>query len=539
MMANYKIKMTLQETREPLTRTLIIPGNLTFMQLDRIIEFTFGIELSMGNFFTQNGDKETLYEQMSYEDINMELEEVLAPDTSLVYDFTNVDGNQFQILLEILERNDETEPESMVRIIEHVGEYQFADFSTMDDYYELLDVMKTHKPKDKYEEYHSYFYDLDSLRFDEEEIITRIKDYLDGKDDYEDETSMFDGFTEEEFNNMVTLDFFRAILFGEVNEFKDTLLHMPGLKYEWIWFHHDKKSYILFENSIEKIRELYHCNFNHDEIFLPYLDGPFMAYDEDGFIVGIRKNHLTCLVEDKERQELLDEELAQMMFIISNQDFDEFIDLKEGKYLEFTMDHLEIKDIDFHVDVEPLEVSEQIEEVANRPKGKDKLVLRLDTIPLYDEILDEMDQFGEATYLYIKGKTMKDCVRLYGNQPKDLAMQISDYLCDCFMEKPKPKTISINDATIASYLKNQFEAMRIRMVEYDTSINWSDLKIKAFEMENPISDEEINAFKKITYLNEYEIETLNNSLPFSLIRKMKDRQEIDPNFMNKLSSFIL
>ena len=101
------------------------------------------------------------------------------------------------------------------------------------------------------------------------------------------------------------------------------------------------------------------------------------------------------------------------MYVLSNHGAFEFIDLKEGKYLEFTKEHLEIKDIDFHVDVEPLDVNEQIEEVANRPKGKDKLVLRLDTIPLYDDKLDEMDQFGEATYLYIKGKTMKDCVRLY------------------------------------------------------------------------------------------------------------------------------
>lgn len=162
----------------------------------------------------------------------------------------------------------------------------------------------------------------------------------------------------------------------------------------------------------------------------------------------------------------------------------------------------------------------------------------MDTIPLYDDKLDEIDQFGEATYLYIKGKTMKDCVRLYGDQPKDLAMQISDYLCACFMEKPKPKTISINDATIASYLKNQLDAMRIRMVEYDTSINWSDLKIKAFEIENPISDEEIDVFKRMTYLNEYEFETYCNSISFSIIRKMKDRQEIDPNCINKLSSFI-
>lgn len=537
MMTSYKIKMTLQETREPLTRTLIIPGNLTFMQLDRIIEFTFGIELSMGNFFTQNGDKETLYEQMSYEDINMELEEVLVPETSLIYDFTNVDGNQFQIFLEILERSEVTE--SILRIVEHEGEYQFADFcTTMDDYYELFDVMKTHQPKDKYEEYHSYLYDLDSLRFDEEEVIARIKYYLDGKNEYEDETSMFDGFTEEEFNNMMTLDFFRAILFGEVNEFKDALIHMPGLKYEWIWFHNDKKSYILFENSIEKIRELYNCNFNHDELFLPYLDGPFMAYEEDGVMVGLRKNHLTCLVEDKERRELLDEELAQIMYVLSNHGAFEFIDLKESKYLEFTMEHLEIKDIDFHVDVEPLEVSEQIEEVTNRPKGKDKLVLRLDTIPLYDDKLDEKGQFGEATYLYIKGKTMKDCVRLYGDQPKDLAMQISDYLCACFMEKPKPKTISINDATIASYLKNQLEAMRIRMVEYDTSINWSDLKIKAFEKENPISDEEIDAFNRLMYVSEYEFEAFQKSLPYSLIRKMDDRQEIDPHALSKIASVI-
>lgn len=537
MMISYKIKMTLQETREPLTRTLIIPGDLTFMQLDRIIEFTFGLELSMGNFFTQNGDKETLYEQMSYEGINKELEEVLVPETSLVYDFMNMDGNQFKILLEILEQSDVTEP--ILRIIEHVGEYQFADFcETMDDYYELFDVMKTHQPEDKYEEYCSYLYDLDSLRFDEEEIMARINYYLDGKDDFEDEMSMFDGFTEEEFNNMMTLDFFRVILFGEVNEFKDALVHMPGLKYEWIWFHNNKKSYILFENSIEKIRELYNCNFNHDEMFLPYLNGPFMAYEEDGVMVGLRKNHLTCLVEGKERRELLDEELAQIMYVLSNHGAFEFIDLKEGKYLEFTKEHLEIKDIDFHVDVEPLDVNEQIEEVANRPKGKDKLVLRLDTIPLYDDKLDEMDQFGEATYLYIKGKTMKDCVRLYGEQPKDLAMQISDYLCTCFMEKPKPKTISINDATIASYLKNQLEAMRIRMVEYDTSINWGDLKIKAFEKENPISVEEIDAFNRLMYVSEYEFEAFQKSLPYSLIRKMDDRQELDPNAISKIASVI-
>lgn len=60
-----------------------------------------------------------------------------------------------------------------------------------------------------------------------------------------------------------------------------------------------------------------------------------------------------------------------------------------------------------------------------------------------------------------------------------------------------------------------------------------DIYQKAFEIENPITKEELDAYKKVSQMNEFEGMLYMGTLPNYLYEQIMARSEIDPNAINK------
>lgn len=375
-------------------------------------------------------------------------------------------------------------------------------------------VSKTEKSNDKYS-------DLEMLELFEDEAMDCFEEDED-RDDVMDLT------------NNISFRISRKMLMvleEIMDKDCDLLVHIPNLNDGcWVWFHNKTLPFAIISNSIENIQRIWHSDFQHTYLNPEYLkDGIIVALGQENLIVMKYEEYRGIALVDEALETCYAETLDLIFEVLQQHLSKECPDVNDGKYLEFMVDTYEIKDIDMSsIKVEALPVRLIHEELAMRPKGKDKWKLSFVSFKAFKK-----ESIENVNYLIIKGKTMKECRKLEGISPEERANAVDRILCELLEDHPKLKSISMRDDLLYFYLKDILDILHIRRAEFDASISMLEIYQKAFEIENPITKEELDAYKKVSQMNEFEGMLYMGTLPNYLYEQIMARSEIDPNAMNK------
>lgn len=316
-----------------------------------------------------------------------------------------------------------------------------------------------------------------------------------------------------------------------MDEDSDLLIHIPNLNDGcWIWFHNKTLPFAIISKSIENIQRIWHSDFQHTYLNPEYLkDGIIVALGQENLIVMKYEEYRGIALVDEALETCYAETLDLIFEVLQQHLSIECPDVNDGKYLEFMDDTYEIKDINMSsIKVEALPLRPIHEELATRPKGKDKWKLSFVSFKAFKK-----ESIENVYYLIIKGKTIKECRKLEGISPEEQANAVDRILCELLEDHPKPKSISMRDDLLYFYLKDILDIFHIRRAEFDASISMQDIYQKAFEIENPITKEELDAYEKVSQMNEFEGMLYMGTLPDYLYERIMARAEIDPNAMNK------
>ena len=328
----------------------------------------------------------------------------------------------------------------------------------------------------------------------------------------------------------------RMVLEEIMDKDSDLLVHIPNLNDGcWVWFHNKTLPFAIISKSIENIQRIWHSDFQHTYLNPEYLkDGIIVALGKENLIVMKYEEYRGIALVDEALETCYAETLDLIFEVLQRHLSKECPNVNDNKCLEFIDDTYEIKDIDMSsIKVEALPLRPIHEELATRSKGKDKWKLSFVSFKAFKK-----ESIENVYYLIIKGKTIKECRKLEGISPEEQANAVDRILCELLEDHPKPKSISMRDDLLYFYLKDILDILHIRRAEFDASISMQDIYQKAFEIENPITKEELDAYEKVSQMNEFEGMLYMGTLPDYLYERIMARAEIDPNAMNKYNRLL-